>query len=84
VIRSAHEDLVAANELRAEIRAALRRALCAIKPDAGEISLGIKGVVVKIGIGRPARGSRIWVTSLATLQCTTPRQLDAIAREAGL
>jgi hypothetical protein len=35
-------------------------------------------------IGRPARGSGVWVTTLATLQCATPRLLDAIAKEAGL
>jgi len=37
---TAHEDLAAANELRAEIRAALQRTLAGIKPDAPEISVG--------------------------------------------
>jgi hypothetical protein len=82
---SEHEDRAALNELRPQIRAALERALATTKmAKPSEISIVFDGVVVKIGIGRPARGSRIWVTSLATLRCPTPRLLDAIAREAGL
>jgi hypothetical protein len=82
---SEHEDRAALKGLRPEIRAALQRALAAMKViEPHEIPIVFDGVVVKIGIGRPARGSRIWVTSLATLRCPTPRLLDAIAREAGL
>lgn len=81
------EDLAATNALRAEIRAALNRALGGLKPDAREISMHIDGVTVKIGIGtvRLGRGSpKIWVASLQSLVCATPRLLDAIARETGL
>jgi hypothetical protein len=53
---TAHEDLVAAKELRAEIRAVLRRALAAIKADACEISIGVDGVIVRIGSGKVRAG----------------------------
>jgi hypothetical protein len=84
---TAHEDLVAAKELRAEIRAALRQALAAIKADAREISIGVDGAIVRIGIGkrRIGRGApKIWMASRQSLVYVTPRLLNAIAREAEL
>lgn len=84
---TAYEDRVAANELRAEIRAALSRALAAITPDAREISVHIDGNTARIGTGsvRFGRGSpKIWVASLQSFVYATPRLLDTIAREAGV
>jgi hypothetical protein len=85
---TAHETLAAANELRPVIRAALRRAIDAVKAaDPREVVVSFEGVSVRIGIGsyRPAIGApKIFVSSLATLRYPTNRLVDALARGAGL
>lgn len=86
-IYTANENRVAANQLRAEVRCALQRALAEAVPNAREVAVHVDGRTVRIGIGtvRLGRGApKIWVCSLASLQYATPRLLDGIAREAGL